>query len=168
MNYPHLTRFLVSLLWLNMEKYLTVEGLEKLKKELAYLKDVKRREIAEKLEKCIAFGDLSENAEYHETKEAQGFLEGRILELENIISNAVVVAVAKKSGFAQIGSTILIKAGAAKERFKIVGAEEADPLGGKISADSPLGKALLNQPKGVIVRVNTPQGTMQYKILKIE
>jgi len=151
-----------------MEKYFTQEGLEKLKTELAHLKDVKRREIAEKLEKCISFGDLSENAEYHETKEAQGFLEGRILELESIISNSVVVAVAKKNGLVQIGSTILIKTGSEKEQFKIVGAEEADPLGGKISADSPLGKALLNHPKGVIVRVNAPQGTIEYKILKVE
>jgi len=151
-----------------MEKYLTPEGLEKLKKELVELKDVKRRDIAEKLEKCISFGDLSENAEYHETKEAQGFLEGRILELEDIISNAVVVATGKKNGLAQIGSTILVETGAEKERFKIVGAEEGDPLAGKISAESPLGQALLNHPKGVIVRVNTPQGMMQYKILKVE
>ena len=152
-----------------MEKYLTVEGLGKLKKELAYLKDIKRREIAEKLERCIDFGDLSENAEYHETKEAQGFLEGRILELEDIIQNAVIVPlVEKKNGLAQIGSTILVKAGQEKEIFKIVGAEEANPLEGKISVNSPLGEALLNKTKGAIIEVNTPEGQVRYKILKTE
>lgn len=152
-----------------MEKYLTREGLEKLKTELVYLKEVKRKEIAERLEKCISFGDLSENSEYHETKEAQGFLEGRITELEDIISNATVVVNDKKrNGFAQVGSTVLVKVGAEKERFKIVGAEEADPLTGKISADSPLGKALLNQGKGVVVKIAAPDGDIQYKILKIE
>lgn len=147
---------------------MTTEGLEKLKKELEYLKTVKRKEIAERLEKAIAYGDLTENAEYHETKEAQGFLEGRILELEDIINNAVVVPSAKKNGLAQIGSTILVKAGKEKENFKIVGAEEADPIEGKISADSPLGKALLDKTKGAIIEVATPEGKLQYKILKIE
>ena len=110
---------------------------------------------------------MTENAEYHETKEAQAFLEGRILELEDIVNNAIVVPSNKKKGLAQIGSTILVKAGAVKEKFKIVGAEEADPLTGKISADSPLGQALLNQPKGVVVDVPAPAGKLQYKILKI-
>jgi len=152
-----------------MEKYLTPEGLEKLKKELEYLKTVKRREIAERLEKAIAYGDLTENAEYHETKEAQGFLEGRILELEDLIQNAVMVSSAeKKKGLAQIGSTILVKAGSAKEVFKIVGAEEADPLEGKISIDSPLGKALIDKTKGAIIEVSTPEGKLRYKVLKIE
>jgi len=151
-----------------MEKYLTPEGLEKLKKELKYLKEVKRKEIAERLEKSISFGDLTENSEYHETKEAQGFLEGRILELEDLINNAVIVPLEKQKGLAQIGSTILVKTGPNKEKFKIVGAAEANPLEGKISADSPLGKAILNQTKGVMVEVETPQGRVQYKILKIE
>jgi len=168
MNYPHLTRFSVPLLWPNMEKYLTPEGLEKLKKELDYLRIVKRKEIAVRLEKCIAYGDLAENSEYHETKEAQGFLEGRILELEDLVSNAVVVHSEKQHSLAQIGSTILVKTGSEKERFKIVGAEEANPLTGKISVDSPLGKAMLNQMKGIVVQVETPQGKIQYKILKIE
>ena len=151
-----------------MEKYLTLEGLEKLKKELQYLKTVKRKEIAERLAKSIAYGDLTENSEYHETKEAQGFIEGRILELEDLINNAVIVPLEKQKGLAQIGSTILVKTGSEKERFRIVGAKEANPLEGKISADSPLGKAILNQTKGVMVEVETPQGRVQYKILKIE
>jgi len=167
-TFPHLTRIFLPLLWPNMEKYLTAEGLGKLKKELEYLKTVKRKEIAQRLEKAIAYGDLAENAEYHETKEAQGFLEGRILELEDIINNAIVVPTNKNKSFAQIGSTVLVKAGSDKESFKIVGAEEANPLEGKISADSPLGKALLNQPKGIVIKVATPEGSLQYKILKIQ
>ncbi|MFH1575803.1 MAG: transcription elongation factor GreA, partial [Candidatus Nealsonbacteria bacterium] len=139
-----------------MEKCITAEGLEKLKKELAYLKEIKRKEIAERLEKCISFGDLAENSEYHETKEAQGFLEGRILELEDIVKNAVIVPEEIKNQFAQVGSTVLVKAGDDTQEFKIVGIEEADPIAGKISVDSPLGKALMNQPKGVIVEISTP------------
>ncbi|MBI2626314.1 MAG: transcription elongation factor GreA [Candidatus Nealsonbacteria bacterium] len=151
-----------------MKKYLTQEGLEKLKKELEYLKDAKRKEIAERLEKCIAFGDLSENSEYHETKEEQAFIEGRILELEDLIHNAVVVAEGKDKMYAQVGSTVLVSSGSKKEEFKIVGIEEANPLAGKISINSPLGKAFLDQPKGAVVEVTTPKGITQYKILKIE
>lgn len=151
-----------------MEKYITAEGLEKLKKELIFLKETKRKEIAERLEKCLAFGDLTENSEYHETKEAQGFVEGRILELEDIIKNAVIVSEESKNKFAQVGSTVLVKAGDATQEFKIVGVEEANPLQGKISIDSPLGKALVNQPKGVMVEINTPSGKVHYKIVKIE
>jgi len=150
-----------------MKKYLTPEGLEKIKKELEYLKTVKRKEIAERLEKSIAYGDLSENSEYQEAKEAQAFLEGRILELEDLIKNAVVVTKKKKSNLAQIGSVILISSGTKKEKVKLVGSEEANPLEGKISVDSPLGKALLNQPEGVVVEVDLPNGKRKYKILKI-
>ena len=152
-----------------MKNYLTPEGLEKLKKELAYLKEIKRKEIAERLERCISFGDLSENSEYHETKEEQAFIEGRILELEDLIGNAVVVPEEKQQKtFAQVGSTILVSTGFQENKFKIVGAEEANPLEGKISINSPLGKALLNKSKGAIVMVNTPKGKAEYKILKIE
>ncbi len=151
-----------------MEEYLTQEGLEKLKKELGYLKEVKRKEIAERLEKCLAFGDLTENAEYHETKEEQAFVEGRILELEELVRNAVVVSGEKDKMYAQVGSTVLVSTGFKKEEFKIVGAEEANPLEGKISINSPLGRAFFNQPKGAVIEVKTPKGITQYKILKIE
>lgn len=151
-----------------MEKYVTREGLEKLNKELDYLKIMKRKEIAERLEKCLAFGDLTENAEYHETKEEQAFVEGRILELEELVRNAVIAVEEKDKMFAQIGSTVLVSAGQNKEEFKIVGAEEADPIAHKISVNSPIGKAFLNQMKGAVVEVKTPKGITQYKILKIE
>lgn len=149
------------------KKYLTPEGLEKLKKELQYLKEVKRKEIAEKLAKCISFGDLTENAEYAEAKDAQAFLEGRILELENLIANAVIIS-RKNRAFVHLGSEVVLRTGFKKEKFKIVGAAEANPLEGKISVDSPLGKALLNQTEGKVIEVNTPQGKVRYKILKIE
>lgn len=150
------------------QEYLTRAGLEKLKKELEFLKSTKRKEIAERLEKCLAFGDLTENAEYHETKEEQAFVEGRILELEELVRNAIIAPEEKDKMYAQVGSTVLVSSGPRKEEFKIVGAEEADPLGGKISVNSPLGKAFLNQPKGAVVEVKTPKGITQYKILKIE
>ena len=151
------------------DKYLTKEGLEKLKKELEILKGAKRQEIAERLEKCLAFGDLAENSEYHETKEEQAFIEGRILELEELIRNATVVSKeTDNKAYAQIGSTVLVSLGVKNEEFKIVGVEEADPVAGKISISSPLGKAFFNQPKGAVIEVQTPKGIAQYKILKIE
>lgn len=150
------------------QEYLTKEGLEKLKRELDYLRETKRKEISERLEKCLAFGDLTENAEYHETKEEQAFIEGRILELEELIRNAVVAPEDRHKIFAQVGSTVLVGAGIRKEKFILVGSEEANPLEGKISVNSPLGRAFLNQSKGVVVEVKTPKGITQYKILKIE
>ena len=154
-----------------MIKYLTPEGLEKLNKELNYLKQVKRKEIAERLEQAIAFGDLSENFAYHETKEAQGFLEGRILELEKTIRSAKIIEKQKQTDKAQVGSTVLlIDLNNEKQEFQITGPEEANPLEGKISFESPLGQALLNKSKGDKIKIKAPEGQeeIQYKILKIE
>jgi transcription elongation factor GreA len=151
-----------------MEKYLTPEGLEKLKKELEYLKNTKRKEIAKTLERSISFGDLTENAAYQEAKEAQAFLEGRILELENIIRSATIISNNKKKDLVQVGSVVEVKSDGEKWKFKIVGSEEAKPLEGKISYNSPLGKALLNRKKGEKLEVTTPEGKKEYKILKIE
>lgn len=152
------------------KRYITKENLEKLKKDLQYLKEVKRKEIAERLEKSLAFGDLSENFEYQEAKEAQAFLEGQILELEELINSAMVVKKEEKpSGVVQIGSTVLASAGKLKrEKFIIVGAQEANPLEGKISVDSPLGRAFLNKSEGDVVEVITPAGRDRYKIIKID
>lgn len=155
-----------------MPKYLTPEGFEKLKKELDYLKKVKRKEIAQRLKRTAAMGDLSENAAYHEAKEAQAFLEGRILELKAAIREAKVVKKIDRAGWVQIGSTVLLSSNSksliAQEKFKIVGAVEANSLEGKISIDSPLGKALLDKPEGAIVTVETPNGKIKYKIIKVE
>ena len=150
------------------QKYLTPDGLKKIKEELKFLKEVKRKEIAEKLEISLAFGDLTENAEYHEAKEEQGFIEGRIVELEDLIANAKMISNEAKRDFAQFGSVVLVSSGHEKEKFTLVGTKEANPLEYKISADSPLGKAFINQPKGAEVFVKTPQGMVKYRILEIE
>ena len=157
-----------------MPKYLTKQSLEKFKKELDYLKTEKRKEIGEKLKVAISFGDLSENAAYSQAKEEQSFLEGRILELEYLIKTAEIIEEKPHTGWVQVGSVVFLhnlaeKKGLFKkpEKFEIVGAAEADPLAGKISVESPIGKALLNKPKGAIVEIETPRGKVKYKIAKI-
>jgi len=150
-------------------RYLTLQGLEKLKNELKERKTKVRREIAERLEEAKALGDLSENTEYSSAREAQAFNEGRILELEEIIRNAVVVSSRKKKKKEiQIGSDISVKCGNQVKHFTIVGSQEAEPEEGKISTESPLGKAFLGHKPGDIVEVKTPRGKMKYKILSIK
>ena len=138
-----------------------------MKNELNALKTEKRAEIAERLKKAISYGDLSENADYAEAKELQAFVEYRILELENLIKSAQVVSKTAKTGWVQIGSVILAKTDGTQEKFEIVGAEEASPLQGKISIESPMGRAFLNKPQGAIIKVSAPQGDIKYTILKI-
>ena len=150
-----------------MVKYFTLEGLEKLKKELKQLKTVERKKIAEKLNYAASFGDLKENAAYDEARDAQGFLEGRILELEDIIRQAEIIK-KKSSGKVQIGSVVLVSSNKQKEKFQIVGPEEVDVLGGKISHQSPLGKLLLEKVKGDKVIIKTLDNEIEYKILKVE
>lgn len=151
------------------KKYLlTKKGLEKLKKELKYLKKVKRKEIAERLKQTASFGDLSENAAYQEAKEAQAFIEGKILELEKIIALAEIIK-PKRNGKIEIGSKVSLKLLESGEEFnfQIVGEAEADPLSGKISYKSPLGKKLLGKREGDLVKIETELGKKEYKILKI-
>jgi transcription elongation factor GreA len=149
-------------------KYLTPEGLRKLKKELDYLKKVKRKEIAKRLKETASFGDLSENAAYQEAKEAQAFLEGKILELEEILQKAKVIKKKKEGNKIQLGSLVSVSLNNQKLKFQIVGPEEANPEKGKISYQSPLGKALLGKAVGAKIEVKTPEGKIHYKILKIE
>lgn len=152
-----------------MEKHLiSQKGLDKLKKELEYLKNVKRKEIAQGLKKAASYGDLSENAEYQEMKETQAFVEGRILELEKEIDSAVVAPKNKNKNSIQMGSVIRVSCNGDKQTFTIVGPGEAKPEKGEISTDSPLGSAFLNKKEGDVVEINTPRGKFQYKILKIE
>ncbi len=150
-----------------MEKYITKEGLKKLKEELDFLKTVKRKEIAGQLETAISFGDLSENAAYQEAKESQAFLEGKIIELEDAIRNSRVVE-SSKTGWVKIGSTVSVLSDHIPEKFQIVGANESNPLEGKISYNSPLGRMLLDKPEGTMVEIETPGGKTKYKIIKIE
>lgn len=150
-----------------MPKYLTPEALEEFKKELEYLKTVKRQEIAERIKHAAAFGDLKENFAYHEAKEAQGFLEGRILELRNIISSAKVIE-KNKDGKIGVGFTVVIKSGTDTDEYKIVEPEEADIMKGKISAKSPLGKELIGKKKGDKIEISLADGKKQYVIVKVD
>jgi transcription elongation factor GreA len=150
-----------------MKQYLTPEKLKELEKELNFLKTKKRKEIVERLKEAASFGDLSENAAYDEAKEAQAFLEGKILELENLIKNAIVIE-KKSNNKVQIGSEVEVLVKGKKEKFKIVSSLEANPLEGKISASSPLGRALLNRKRNETFVVETPEEKVKYKILKIK
>jgi len=149
-----------------MAKYLTREALEKFKKELDYLENIKRKEIAEQLKNAISFGDLSENAAYIEAKEAQSFLEGRILELRKTVSQAQLMH-KKENGEIQIGSIVFVSSKDVKGKFQIVEPEEADVINGKISHYSPLGKALIGKTKGTELKIETPEGEIKYKIINI-
>lgn len=150
-----------------MEKYLTPEGLEKMKNELNRLENVERRELAEKLNYAISFGDLKENAAYHQAKEAQGFLEGRVRELKAIIACARVIE-KKAGGAVQMGSTVKVLCSGAEQEFQIVDPQEADIFHGKLSCNSPLGELLLGETKGGTVCLDTPGGKAEYKILDVK
>lgn len=151
----------------------TKEGLHKLKEELDTLKNVRRREVAERIKEAISYGDLSENSEYEEAKNEQGFVEGRIHELEEKVKYAKVIE-EKQHNMAtvQLGTKVTIrpmgnKKGASQE-YVIVGSTEADPLLHKISNESPVGAALLEKCKGDIVKVTAPGGVIEYEILQLE
>lgn len=141
----------------------TQEGLDKLKAELHELKTVKRKEIAERLEAAKALGDLSENADYQQAKEDSAWTEGRVNQLNDILSRAQV-AEAPSGGIVSIGSSISVNANGQTREFKIVGATEADPAAGKISAESPIGSALIGAKVGDEVKIKTPAGEVVYKV----
>lgn len=152
----------------------TKEGYKKLKEELENLKNVKRREIADRIKEAISYGDLSENSEYEEAKNEQAFVEGRILELEDKVKYAQIIdEKKKKSGgkTVQLGSTVKVKNNSKRssdpQEFVIVGSTEAD-YENKISNESPVGSALLDKGIGEKVKVNVPAGIMEYEILSIK
>lgn len=138
-----------------------------MKKELEYLKGTKQKEVAERLRKAIAFGDLSENFEYADAKEEQAMLQAKIAELEDEIRDAKVVEESTKSDKVQIGSTVEVDAAGSVMSFTIVTGKEADPMAGKISAESPIGRALLGKKVGEKAEVETPGGIVHYKIIKV-
>ena len=149
--------------------YLTPEGEEKLKAELQELKGTKREELSKRLRSAIQMGDLSENADYHQAKEDQGFLEGRIQELESILRNAIIIEKTQSSGVVFIGSHVTIQeSNEEPETYHLVGPTEADPRKGKISHESPIGRALIDKKVGDIAEAETPGGKIKFKILKIE
>lgn len=152
-----------------MPQYLSPEGLEQHKKELEELK-TRRQEIAQRLEEAKALGDLSENNEYLQAREAQAFNEGKILELEQLLRDAVVIErTSKRNSVVQVGCTVQVRTNNGKnQEFMIVGSEEANPVAGKISNESPLGKSFLGKKAGETAEVETPGGRVSYKIISIK
>jgi len=150
--------------------YLTREGLKKLQEELEYLKTVKRQEVAERLHAAMDEGDIDENAEYDEAKNEQAFVEGRILTLEAMLKNYVLIEEqAKDNDEVSLGNIVTVVEGDnPTEKYHIVGAAEADPTRGRISNESPLGKALLGRRVGDTVQVSAPAGLLTFRITQIE
>jgi len=150
------------------ENYISAEGLKKLKEEVQLLKSIDRPEVVDRIAKARDLGDLSENAEYHDALEKQGFIEGRIQELESLIKNAVIIK-NKKSDRIQIGSTVLATCDNGMQvKYTIVGHSEANPAEGKISHQSPLGQAFLGREIGHEFELKIPAGTLKCKIDQIE
>lgn len=152
-----------------MDKYyLTKERYEELEKELDDLKSRGRQEVAERLKRAKEFGDLSENSEYAEAKEEQAAVESRIFELEEIMKKAVLITKAECPEEVRIGCTVTVKKDGQITRYSIVGSYEANPGEGRISDESPIGRALLHRRVGDSVTVATPSGEVMYQITKIE
>ena len=147
---------------------ITQEGLDQLKEQLTHLKEVRRKEIAQKIREAKEFGDLSENAEYHEAKEDQAFVEGQIIDLENKVKNAKIIDKVSSDSI-QIGSSVTIQVVETKEKMDLdlVGSMEADVFKNKISNESPLGLAIIDKKKGDVVTVKAPKGDIEYKIVSI-
>lgn len=151
-------------------QYLTAEGAEKMKEELARLKGPEREAIAQRLREAIEMGDLSENADYTMAKEDQAFLEGRIQELEYVLGNAVIIDESHGTrDVIDVGSTVTVQEeDYPPDTYMLVGAKEANPQNGRISNESPIGKALLGHRAGDTVTVETPGGQVKLKILEIK
>lgn len=153
------------------EYKLSPQRLKELQDELTYLKTVREKEVAELIKEARSFGDLSENSEYDEAKNEQGKLYSRIAQVEEILANYVVIEEEETEGdYIRLGSTVTVldKEFNEEETYKIVGSQEADPMNGAISEDSPFGKALLGRNAGEDVTVDAPAGPVKYKILKVE
>ena len=151
----------------NKPAYLSKEGLEKLREELDDLVNVRRAEVAARIHEAKEHGDVTENAEYEDAKNQQAFVEGRIQALSALIKNAVMIDENHSTTHVQIGSTVEIEFDGSRERYTIVGSAEADPGAGRISNESPVGRALLGRKKGDKVVVSVPAGDSTYKIVGI-
>lgn len=141
--------------------------LNALKQELEELKEVKTVAIAKRIDEAKQMGDLSENAEYHAARDEMSWAKSRVLELDNLINNAQIIS-EEKGSKVQIGSTVKVKVNGKEKEYTIVGAQEADPLSGKISNESPLGAAFLGRSKNNEVQVVLPSGIQVYKIMDIK
>lgn len=148
--------------------YLTKEGLGKLKEELEYLKKTKMPAAAERIAIARELGDLSENAEYQDAKDEQGFVAGRIVELENLINKSEVIEQGSSKGIVNVGSTVKALCAGKEFTYTIVGSNEANPTKGLISNESPIGQAFLGAKKGDKVTVKIPSGEMDCEVLDIK
>jgi transcription elongation factor GreA len=151
----------------NKPTYISKEGLEKLRHELEEMVSVTRPEIAQRIHDAKEHGDLSENAEYEDAKNEQAFVEGRIQTLEALIKNATLIDEHHTNDHVQIGSTVKVSGPDGSQSFTIVGSTEAKPAEGRISNESPVGRALLGRKKGDSVTVSVPAGDLDYKIVSI-
>lgn len=151
------------------QTFLTEEGLKKLEQELDHLRTAKRAEIAERLHQAMEDGELIENAEYEAAKNEQAFVEGRILTLEMMLNNAVIIKGDGPQGQVHLGSVVTVREeGGPPERYFIVGAAEADPREGRISNESPLGRSLMGRKVGDEVKVHAPDGVLSFSVVAIE
>jgi transcription elongation factor GreA len=150
------------------KQYLSKERLEEFKAELELLKNTRRNEVAQRLKQAKEYGDLSENSEYAEARDEQANVETRIFELEDLLKDAVVLEKNVANGVVEVGSVVTIKKGDKTSVYTIVGKYEAKPEEGRISDESPLGKAFLKRKVGDKIPVTTPGGVVTYEILKIE
>lgn len=152
------------------QPYLTAEGAARLKSELENLRGPQRDEMARRLRAAIQMGDLSENADYHKAKEDQAFMEGRIRELEYLLKNAIIVDESNTPrDTVEVGVRVTIQEeNELPETYHLVGAKEADPKNGRISNESPIGRALIGHQVGDTVTAMTPAGAINFKIIQIE
>lgn len=147
--------------------YVSAEGLKKLEHELEHLRTARRREVAERIHSAMEFGDFSENAELEDAKNEQAFLEGRIITLEQTIKNAVVIDSNGHHDKVEVGSRIVVECDGERETYLIVGSAEAAPAEGRISNESPVGRALLGHRPGDVVKTVVPAGVVEMKILAV-
>lgn len=152
---------------MNKPVLLTEDGLKKLQEELKVLRDDRRKEVVERIQEAVSHGDLSENADYAQAKEEQAFIEGRIMEIEEMIKRAEIISHSSNHNIVSIGSTVTIKVGDREMIYTIVGANEANPAAGKISNESLVGRGLLGAKKGDKVPITTPSGKSEYEITNI-
>lgn len=149
-------------------QYLSQAGLEEIKVELQKRKTVNRKELAEQIGSAKELGDLSENFEYHDAKERQGQNESRIIEIEDMLRNAVIVDTKSGESNISLGARFKVDVGGVEKTFEIVGASESDPIAGKISNESPLGNAFLGLTVGESAKIETSRGVTEYKVTSIE
>jgi len=153
----------------NLEKpvYVSADGLKKMQAELEDLRTTKRAEVAERIHAAMEFGDFTENSELEQAKNDQAFLEGRIMTLEQMIKNAQVIDENTHHELVEVGSHVMVEADGSKEQYVIVGSAEAAPGEGKISNESPVGRALLGHKAGETVKLSVPAGSIEMKILAV-